>query len=803
MINHELEISLNRAVSEAQKRSHDYVTVEHMLYALLENSHAKQALRACGVSFSEIRKDLEGFFDEKLEKVEMAEGQVPQPTMGFQRILQRAAQSVLAAGKDKIGGDSVLIAIFGEKDSFALYFLQKQEVGRFDLVNFVSHGIAKDGAFFQKELPRVTGGEPSFKGQEEPTGESHVNQEEEEPASKTALELYAVDLCKRAQEGKIDPLIGRSDEIDRTIQILCRRRKNNPLLVGEPGVGKTAIAEGLALKIVQGEVPTPLKGAEIYGLDMGTVLAGTKFRGEFEQRLKGVVNEIRAKENALLFIDEIHTIIGAGSVSGGTMDASNLLKPALSSGELRCIGSTTYKEFRQHFEQDSAMARRFQKIDILEPSKEETIEILKGLKLQYESHHNVTYSLEAIKEAVDLSIKYMRDKQLPDKAIDVIDEVGAFLSLKSDKNSGKKKRSATRVKTTDIRKVISQLARVPLEKMSSTAKSQLEGLADRLQQLVFGQEVAVLAVEGAIRLSKAGLREETKPIGSFLFAGPTGVGKTELAKQLANELDITFLRFDMSEYMERHAVSRLIGAPPGYVGFDEGGLLTEKVNKNPHAVLLLDEIEKAHPDVHNVLLQIMDHGTLTDSNGRQIDFRNVIVIMTSNVGAAEMSQQSIGFTPDPGGEINVRGNSEALKRAFSPEFRNRLDAVVTFGPLPSQVIHRIVGKLMRDLSVKLAAKKVSISISDAARDLLSVKGYHPSYGARPMANTFQKLVKKPLADMVLFGELSQGGAVHISVDPKNSEKLHFEIEPPAAGKKPNKPGKKSPRSSKKAETQTA
>ena len=765
MINHELEISLNKAVTDAQNRGHEYVTVEHMLFALLDNPHAKEALRACGASISLMRQDLEEFFSDKLETIDLAEGQVPQPTLGFQRILQRAAQSILSAGKEKISGDNVLIAIFAEQESFALYFLQKQEIARFDLVNFVSHGIPKEGVVYQPEHPQVTDGSSADSESSDGDQETEHKSKSRE-TQKSPLQTYATNLCKRAQEGKIDPLIGREQEVERTSQILCRRRKNNPLLVGEPGVGKTAIVEGLALKVIEGDVPEPLKDAEIYSLDMGSVIAGTKFRGEFEQRLKAVVNEIKAKKNALLFIDEIHTIIGAGSVSGGTLDASNLLKPALASGELKCIGSTTYKEFRQIFESDSAMARRFQKIDVGEPSRDETIQILKGLKEQYENFHQVKYSHESLKEAVDLSIKHIRDRRLPDKAIDIIDEVGAFLSLKGGKKPFK-------VRPTEIRKVVSQLARVPVEKVSGSAKNKLEGLGSRLKQLVFGQNEAIEALEAAIRLSKAGLSVEGKPIGSFLFAGPTGVGKTELAKQLANELDVSFHRFDMSEYMERHAVARLIGAPPGYVGFDEGGLLTEKINQNPHAVLLLDEIEKAHPDVHNILLQVMDHGTLTDSNGRETDFRNAVLIMTSNVGASEMAQSSIGFSK---GDPETRGNTEALKRAFTPEFRNRLNAIITFAPLPKEVINRIVDRLIRDLGVQLSGKRVTIHVSEDAKKLIADTGYEPAFGARPMANVFQNLIKKPLADALLFGELKNGGTASITLDPSDHSELQFNYE---------------------------
>ena len=778
MISHELEVSLNLAVSEAARRGHEYVTVEHVLFALLQNDTAIKALRACGGSVDYTRQKLEEFFDEHIPTGTLRPGQMPQPTIGFQRVIQRAAQHVRAAGKDKIKGENLLVALFSERDSFAVYFLQQQHISRFDVINYISHGIAKSGegsestsdptgiAGPEQPIARIGDGERSDPQPRDDEDESESGPTERQ-SGRDPLALYAVDLCARAREGHIDPLIGRNAEIERTVQVLCRRRKNNPLLVGDAGVGKTAIAEGLALRITEDNIPTPLKGATIYSLDMGSLLAGSRFRGDFEQRLKGLLAAIKKKKNAILFIDEIHTVIGAGSVSGGTLDASNLLKPSLANGTLRCIGSTTFKEFRSHFETDHALVRRFQKIDIDEPSIEDTISILKGLKSRYEEHHKVKYSPDAIRGAVELSARYLRDKKLPDKAIDVIDEAGSAASLARDSSKTIKIRTIT---LDDVQGVIAKMARIPPQKVSNSDKSALKDLDHRLKSVVFGQNDAIDALASAIKLSRSGLGSEEKPIGSFLFAGPTGVGKTEVAKQLASIMGIEFIRFDMSEYMERHTVSRLIGAPPGYVGFDQGGLLTDAVNKNPHAVLLFDEIEKAHGDLQNILLQVMDHGTLTDNNGRQTDFRNTIIIMTTNAGAREMMHGSIGFTRTPGMAPNEKGDLEAIKNAFAPEFRNRLDSVIYFQSLPRPVILSVVDKFTKDVIAKLAAKKIEVTIDDLAREYLADKGFDPSFGARPLARLIQNEIAKPLADEVLFGKLAKGGAVKISVSGVGAEK---------------------------------
>ncbi len=778
MISHELEVSLNLAVSEAARRGHEYVTVEHVLFALLQNDTAIKALRACGGSVDYTRQKLEEFFDEHIPTGTLRPGQMPQPTIGFQRVIQRAAQHVRAAGKDKIKGENLLVALFSERDSFAVYFLQQQHISRFDVINYISHGIAKSGegsesasdptgiAGPEQPIARIGDGERPDPQPRDDEDESESGPTERQ-SGRDPLALYAVDLCARAREGHIDPLIGRNAEIERTVQVLCRRRKNNPLLVGDAGVGKTAIAEGLALRITEDNIPTPLKGATIYSLDMGSLLAGSRFRGDFEQRLKGLLAAIKKKKNAILFIDEIHTVIGAGSVSGGTLDASNLLKPSLANGTLRCIGSTTFKEFRSHFETDHALVRRFQKIDIDEPSIEDTISILKGLKSRYEEHHKVKYSPDAIRGAVELSARYLRDKKLPDKAIDVIDEAGSAASLSRDSSKTIKIRTIT---LDDVQGVIAKMARIPPQKVSNSDKSALKDLDHRLKSVVFGQNDAIDALASAIKLSRSGLGSEEKPIGSFLFAGPTGVGKTEVAKQLASIMGIEFIRFDMSEYMERHTVSRLIGAPPGYVGFDQGGLLTDAVNKNPHAVLLFDEIEKAHGDLQNILLQVMDHGTLTDNNGRQTDFRNTIIIMTTNAGAREMMHGSIGFTRTPGMAPNEKGDLEAIKNAFAPEFRNRLDSVIYFQSLPRLVILSVVDKFTKDIIAKLAAKKIEVTIDDLAREYLADKGFDPSFGARPLARLIQNEIAKPLADEVLFGKLAKGGAVKISVSGVGAEK---------------------------------
>lgn len=766
MISPELEISLNLAVSEAARRGHEFVTVEHILLALLYNDAAIRAMRACGGNIDVTRQYIEDFFAENYPTDVLQPGQIPQPTIAFQRVIQRAAQHVRAAGKDKIGGDNLLVSIFSERESFAVYFLKKQSISRIDILNFIAHGVVKPGVDFDVEgeashrsLP------PGDQGQ----GEDDDEQAQEEAeaaeegarsgrAGKDPLKLFTTDLVARARAGKIDPLIGRDAELERTIQVLCRRRKNNPLYVGDAGVGKTAIAEGLALRIAEGKVPSALKDAEIFALDMGTLLAGSRFRGDFEQRLKDLMKALFKRKKGILFIDEIHTVIGAGSVSGGAMDASNLLKPALSSGQLRCIGSTTYKEYRQHFKNDHALARRFQKIDVDEPSLADTIKILKGLKSKYEEHHHITYTAEALRAAAELAQRHLRERKLPDSAIDVIDEAGAAFALKPRKSKDGK---PPRVTPTEIQQVVAKMARIPPQKVSATDRESLKNLAEELKAVVFGQDQAIDALAAAIKLARSGLRDEEKPIGSFLFAGPTGVGKTEVAKQLAHILGVEFVRYDMSEYMERHAVSRLIGAPPGYVGFDQGGLLTEAINKNPHAVLLLDEIEKAHPDIQNILLQVMDHGTLTDANGRETDFRNVIIIMTTNAGARELLHGAIGFKR----EVGVgAGESQAVKDTFSPEFRNRLDAIISFKPLAEDIILKVVDKFIADLGRRLGKQRVVLAVSDEARRYFARTGYDPAYGARPLGRVIQDKLKKRLADELLFGKLSGGGEVTVDLD---------------------------------------
>jgi ATP-dependent Clp protease ATP-binding subunit ClpA len=771
MINHDLEVSLNLAVSEAARRGNEYVTVEHILFALLQNESAVLALRSCGASIELTRSKLEDFFNQHIATSMLKPGQMPQPTVGFQRVIQRAAQHVRSAGKDRIKGENILVSMYSERDSFAVYILQQQGVSRFDVINYISHGVAKlgDGSTNESQLPSLDGNAEDDSS-ERRSGEEGSNTSHK--SIKDPLAAYAVDLNARAKEGRIDPLIGREDEVERAVQILCRRRKNNPLLVGDAGVGKTAIAEGLAWKITKGDIPGPLKDAQIFALDLGALLAGTKFRGDFEQRMKGVIESIKKRKNAILFIDEIHTVIGAGQVSGGTMDAGNLLKPALSNGELRCIGSTTFKEFRQYFEGDAALSRRFQKIDVEEPSIESTIKILKGLRPTYEEHHNVKYSDDAIKAAVELSAKYLRDKKLPDKAIDVIDEVGASFALKGHTKSHDKPKKVT---VEEVQAVVAKMARVPTEKVSSAAKQELKDLSAKLKHLVFGQNEAIDAVCEMIKMNRSGLGNSDRPIGSFLFAGPTGVGKTEVAKQLALTLGIDFIRFDMSEYMERHAVSRLIGAPPGYVGFEQGGLLTEAVNKSPHAVLLLDEIEKAHPDMQNILLQVFDHGTLTDNNGRKTDFRNTIVIMTTNAGARDLLQGNIGFARPSLGVME--GEIQALKDHFSPEFRNRLDGIITFKPLAKEIVLKVVDKFIDEIVFKLAAKKVDLSVSDKLKNWLADKGYHPSYGARPLGRTIQDHLKKPLADDLLFGRLAKGGRVEADLGPDDKPTFKFLANP--------------------------
>ena len=744
MIAQELEVSLHMAFMDARQKRHEFITVEHLLLAMLDNPSAAEVLRACGASLEELRKKLVEFIEEHAPRME-GEGEVDtQPTLGFQRVIQRAILHVQSSGKKEVTGANVLVAIFGEKDSHAAYFLEQQGVSRLDVVNFISHGIAKVP---QASTPR----------QEESTETA------QESAAGTPLESYTLNLNAQALAGKIDPLIGRETELERVIQTLCRRRKNNPLLVGEAGVGKTAIAEGLARRIVEGTVPDILAHSTVYALDMGALLAGTKYRGDFEQRLKGVLKQLADDSDAILFIDEIHTLIGAGAASGGTLDASNLLKPALSSGQLRCIGATTYTEYRGIFEKDHALSRRFQKIDVLEPSVDDTVAILRGLKSRFEDHHGVKYTASALTTAAQLSARFISDRHLPDKAIDVIDEAGAAQRILP---KSKQKKVIT---PKEIEDIIAKIARVPAKTVSVDDRESLKRLDRDLKAVVFGQDAAIDALAAAIKMSRSGLGNPQKPIGSFLFSGPTGVGKTEVARQLAYTLGIELTRFDMSEYMERHAVSRLIGAPPGYVGFDQGGLLTEAVNKHPHCVLLLDEIEKAHPDIYNVLLQVMDHGTLTDTNGRKVDFRNVILIMTTNAGAENLSKASIGFALSS----KVGDEMADIKRQFSPEFRNRLDAIIQFAPLNHEVVMRVVDKFLMQLEDQLHEKKVEISFSDALKEYLGKEGFDPNMGARPMARLIQDTIRKALADELLFGRLASGGRVRVDVDSAGEVKLEF------------------------------
>jgi ATP-dependent Clp protease ATP-binding subunit ClpA len=746
MLSKELEFSLNRAFKEARAKHHEYMTVEHMLLSLLDNPTAAKVLKACGTDSDRLRREITAFIDETTPLIPDNEDRDTQPTLGFQRVLQRAVFHVQSAGKKEVTGANVLVALFSEQDSQAVYLLNQQDVTRLDVVNYISHGISKvPGENQEDDAPGEI---------DEPRGE--------EKEGSSPLENFATNLNEMARQGRIDPLIGRANEVERTVQILCRRRKNNPLFVGEAGVGKTAIAEGLAKKIVDGEVPEILADAVIYSLDLGGLVAGTKYRGDFEKRLKAVLAQLKRQRHAILFIDEIHTIIGAGSASGGVMDASNLIKPVLASGDLRCIGSTTYQEYRGIFEKDRALARRFQKIDVEEPSVEETFEILKGLKSRFEDHHQVTYTNPALRAAAELSNRYINDRHLPDKAIDVIDEAGAHVQLKSP---AKRKK---RIDVGDVEAIVAKMARIPSKKVSASDTETLRNLDRDLKMVVYGQDKAIDALTSSIRMNRSGLGTEEKPIGSFLFTGPTGVGKTEVTRQLARILGMELLRFDMSEYMERHTVSRLIGAPPGYVGFDQGGLLTEEVNKHPHAVLLLDEIEKAHPDVFNLLLQVMDHGTLTDNNGRKADFRNVVLVMTTNAGAEETARRSIGFTE----QDHSTDGMEALKRYFTPEFRNRLDAVVQFGPLSEETIRSVVDKFVFELEQQLEEKKVRLTIELDARAWLAQKGYDPKMGARPMARVIQNHIKKPLANELLFGDLVTGGSVRIHVE---ADALAFDI----------------------------
>ncbi len=719
MLSRNLEQTLHRSLGMASERRHEYATLEHLLLGLLDDTDAATVLRACGVDLDKLRAELTEFLDKDLAGLATDRPGDPKPTAGFQRVIQRAAIHVQSSGRDEVTGANVLVALFSERESHAVYFLQTQDMTRLDAVNFISHGIAKAPGRGQS---RTAQGTPGPEGKEE--GE---REEKSSRRGQDALGNYCVNLNKKAQSGKIDPLIGRELEIERTIQILCRRTKNNPLYVGDPGVGKTAIAEGLAKRIVEGDVPEVLLKSTIYALDMGSLLAGTRYRGDFEERLKAVVTELEAQPNAILFIDEIHTVIGAGATSGGAMDASNLLKPALASGTLRCIGSTTYKEFRNYFEKDRALVRRFQKIDINEPNNEDAVKILRGLKNNYEKHHKVRYTEEAIRAAVELSAKYIHDRKLPDKAIDVIDEVGASRMLQPEH---KRRKTVT---LRDVEEMVAKIARIPPKSVSADDKETLRNLERDLKSMVFGQDAAIEALAAAIKLSRAGLREQEKPIGNYLFSGPTGVGKTEVARQLAATLGIELTRFDMSEYMERHSISRLIGAPPGYVGFDQGGLLTDAIDQHPHTVLLLDEIEKAHPDLFNILLQVMDHGKLTDHNGKTVDFRNVILIMTTNAGASDMAKEAIGF----GREAREGEDEEAIKRMFTPEFRNRLDAVITFAGLTPEIVGRVVEKFVMQLEAQLADRNVTIELSSAAKEWLAERGYDRLYGARPLARVIQ------------------------------------------------------------------
>ena len=767
-----LEKTLHAALTDAGERRHEYATLEHLLLALIGDEDAAEVMTSCGVELTELTNVVTQYLEQEYQSLKSDDGADPQPTAGFQRVIQRAILHVQSSGKDTVTGANVLVALFSERDSYAVYFLQQQDMSRLDAVSFISHGIGKGGKQVENRPAQ---------GAEEPQGTEGTEQAKGGDKKETALDQFTVNLNKRAEDGKIDPLIGRGPEVDRTVQILCRRSKNNPLYVGDPGVGKTAIAEGLARKIVEGDVPEVLQDAVIYSLDMGALLAGTRYRGDFEERLKQVVNELEGMPDAVLFIDEIHTVIGAGATSGGAMDASNLLKPALSSGAIRCIGSTTYKEFRNHFEKDRALLRRFQKIDVNEPTIEDTIEILKGLRSAFEEHHKVKYTPDALKTAVELSARYINDRKLPDKAIDVIDEVGAMQMLVPPSRRKKK------ITAKEIEAVIATMARIPPKSVSSDDKKALENLSRDLKHVVFGQDPAVERLSTAMKLSRAGLRDPDKPIGSFLFSGPTGVGKTEVARQLASIMGIELKRFDMSEYMERHSISRLIGAPPGYVGYDQGGLLTDAVDQNPHCVLLLDEIEKAHPDLFNILLQVMDNGRLTDHHGKTVDFRNVVLIMTTNAGASDMTKQGIGF-----GDVSKEDASEeAVKRMFTPEFRNRLDAIVPFGYLNRATVARVVDKFILQLELQLADQNVDIQFDKESRAWMAEKGYDKLYGARPMGRLIQEKIKQPLAEELLFGKLADGGEVAVTM---KDGKPSFELTPAPPKTKP----KRKPSAKKKA-----
>jgi ATP-dependent Clp protease ATP-binding subunit ClpA len=745
VLSSELEICLNEAFQSAREARHEFMTVEHLLLAIVDTPKVREILRACGADVARLRKDLKDFIDQTTPRLKDDDDREVQPTLGFQRVLQRAVFHVQSSGKKEVTAANVLVAIFSEKHSHAAYLLSMQDVARLDVVNYISHGLSKI-AEDRPDKDEASSGSEAERG---------------EPDGGTALEKFTTNLNKLAMEGRIDPLIGRRNEIERTIEILCRRRKNNPLYVGEAGVGKTAIAEGLARMIVEDKVPDVLADSTVYALDMGALIAGTKYRGDFEKRLKSVLSELKKNPGSILFIDEIHTVIGAGAASGGVMDASNLIKPALANGELRCIGSTTYSEYRGIFEKDHALARRFQKIDIVEPTIPETIEILKGLRSRFEEHHNVKYADEALTAAAELAARHINDRQLPDKAIDVIDEAGARLRLKPEHER------ETMVTTQMIEDVVARIARIPPKNVSTSDKDVLRNLERNLKLVIFGQDQAIETLASAIKMSRSGLGDQRKPVGSFLFAGPTGVGKTEVTRQLAIALGVELIRFDMSEYMERHTVSRLIGAPPGYVGFDQGGLLTEAINKHPHSVLLLDEIEKAHPDVFNLLLQVMDHGTLTDNNGRKADFRHVVIVMTTNAGAFEMSRPSIGFTQ----QDHTTDGMEAIKKMFSPEFRNRLDAIIQFNGLDSRTIQRVVDKLLVEVEAQLEQKGVQLHIDDGAREWLARKGYDPKMGARPMARVIQEAIKRPLAEELLFGKLVGGGHAYVTVGPDDQLKV--------------------------------
>ncbi|PWJ85777.1 ATP-dependent Clp protease ATP-binding subunit ClpA [Pseudaminobacter salicylatoxidans] len=769
-----LEKALHQALTFANERHHEYATLEHLLLALIDDAEAAAVMRACNVDLDELKHTVLTYIDTELDNLVTGYDEDSKPTAGFQRVIQRAVIHVQSSGRDEVSGANVLVAIFAERESHAAYFLQEQQMTRYDAVNYISHGIAKRPGASESRTPR--GAEDDQSGSAGDASEDSGKKKQQD-----ALSAYCIDLNKKARAGKIDPLIGRASEINRTIQVLCRRSKNNPLYVGDPGVGKTAIAEGLAKRIVEGDVPDVLADATIFALDMGTLLAGTRYRGDFEERLKQVVKELEEYPGAVLFIDEIHTVIGAGATSGGAMDASNLLKPALSSGAIRCIGSTTYKEFRQFFEKDRALVRRFQKIDVNEPTVDDAIEIMKGLRPYYEQFHRVKYTNDAIKAAVELSARYISDRKLPDKAIDVIDETGASQMLLPE---GKRKKT---IGIREIEATVATMARIPPKTVSADDEQVLANLETELRRVVYGQDTAITALASAIKLARAGLREPEKPIGSYLFSGPTGVGKTEVARQLAASLGVELIRFDMSEYMERHTVSRLIGAPPGYVGFDQGGLLTDGVDQHPHCVLLLDEVEKAHPDLFNILLQVMDHGKLTDHNGKQIDFRNVILIMTTNAGAADLAKPAIGF----GSSKREGDDMDAINRLFSPEFRNRLDAIIPFGSLPVPVVHQVVQKFVMQLEAQLSERGVTFDLSPEAIAWLADKGYDERMGARPLGRVIQEYIKKPLAEEVLFGKLKKGGTVRVTVETGEDGETGLKLDT-IADEVPVKPRKENP-----------